>query len=208
MHPLAPMAKVFEWAPSTIALVAALLGIGFGFFLEKAGFGSAKTLAGQWYGYNFAVLRVMFTAIVVAMLGLFGLSALGVVDFELVYVNDTFLLPQLVGGLIFGFGFVIGQYCPGTAIVACATGKYDAMTFLGGFFVGVALFALGFPLLERFYGMSSMGRVTLPEYFHLSAGWVVLGVVLMALGAFAFTHFLDRKLGNGPPAAKAADPAP
>jgi len=196
MHPLAPVSKIFEWGPSSVALTAAALGIGFGFFLEKAGFGSAKTLAGQWYGYNFAVLRVMFTAIVVAMLGLFGLSALGVVDFDLVYINDTFLLPQLVGGLIFGFGFVIGQYCPGTAIVACATGKYDGMVFLGGFFIGVALFAFGFPLIEHLYGMTSLGRVTLPDYFHISAGVVVIAVVVMAIGAFAFTHFLDRKLGN------------
>ncbi len=146
MDALAPVSKVQEWAPSTVALVALLLGGGFGFFLEKAGFGNARTLAGQWYGYNFAVLRVMFTAIVVAMLGLFGLTAAGVVDFSQVYVNETYLWPQLVGGLIFGFGFVIGQYCPGTAVVACATGKLDAMAFLGGFFAGIVGFTLAFPM--------------------------------------------------------------
>lgn len=196
MDALAPVSKIQEWAPSTVTLAALALGGGFGFFLEKAGFGNARTLAGQWYGYNFAVLRVMFTAIVVAMLGLFGLSAAGVVDFAQVYVNETYLWPQLVGGLIFGFGFVIGQYCPGTAVVACATGKIDAMAFLGGFFVGIVGFVFAFPGFARFYDSGSMGRALLPEALHLPLGVVVLAVVAMALGAFAFTHYLDKRLGN------------
>jgi len=213
MEPIAPLAKVFGWSPSATAVAAVLLGVGFGFFLEKAGFGNAKTLAGQWYGYNFAVLRVMFTAILVAMLGLFGLSSIGVVDFDQVYVNETFLWPQLVGGLIFGFGFVIGQYCPGTAIVACATGKYDAMAFLGGFFAGIVGFMFAFPLFQKFYNVSGMGRVLLPDALHVPAGFVVLGVVVIALGAFAFTHFLDRKRrrstegdGSHPPLVEQSSP--
>jgi uncharacterized membrane protein YedE/YeeE len=197
MEPIAPFSKVFDWSQPAVAATAVLLGVGFGFFLEKAGFGNAKTLAGQWYGYNFAVLRVMFTAIVVAMVGLFGLHYAGLLDLGQVYVNETFLWPQLVGGLIFGFGFVIGEYCPGTAIVACATGKYDAMAFMGGFFGGLVLFFFGFPLVEGFYSVSSMGRVLLPETLHLPGGVVVFLVVLMAMGAFALTHFLDRRFGNG-----------
>lgn len=198
MEPIAPLSKVFEWSPSATVAAAVLLGIGFGFFLEKAGFGNAKTLAGQWYGYNFAVLRVMFTAILVAMVGLFGLRYLGVVDFNQVYVNETFLWPQLVGGVIFGFGFVIGQYCPGTAIVACATGKYDAMAFMGGFFAGIVGFMFAFPLFSRFYNTGNMGRVLLPDALHIPAGFVVLAVVVIALGAFALTHVLDKKLHNQP----------
>jgi len=197
MEPLAPLSKVMDWSAPTVAVVAMLLGVGFGVALEQAGFGNAKTLAGQWYGYNFAVLRVMFTAIVVAALGLFGLWYVGVVDLSQVYVNETFLWPQLVGGLIFGFGFVIGQYCPGTAVVACATGKFDAMAFMAGFFAGVVVFAFAFPLVEGFYNSGSMGRLLLPDALGVPAGVVVLGVVVMALGAFALTHVLDRKLGNG-----------
>lgn len=112
MEPIAPISKIAEWGPSGLIAAAGVLGIGFGFVLERAGFGNAKTLAGQWYGSNFAVLRVMFTAILVAMIGLFGLTFLGVVDFSQVYVNETFIWPQLVGGLIFGVGFAVGQYCP------------------------------------------------------------------------------------------------
>jgi uncharacterized protein len=198
MEPFAPIAKIFEWGPSATVLAAVLLGVGFGFFLEKAGFGNARTLAGQWYGYNFAVLRVMFPAIVVAMLGLFGLYYLGLVDLSLVFINETFLWPQLVGGLVFGFGFAIGQYCPGTAIVACSTGKLDALAYLGGFFAGLVLFFVSFPAVERFYNSGARGRVLLSDVIPLPAGVIALAVVIMALGAFAFTHYLDRRIGNRP----------
>ena len=197
MDPLAPIARIAGWGPVALAAAAATLGLGFGFSLERAGFGNARTLAGQWYGYNFAVLRVMFTAIVVAMVGLFGLHYAGVLDLSLLAINETFLWPQLVGGLIFGVGFVVGQYCPGTALVACATGKLDAMVFMLGFGAGSAGFFFAYPALERFYLSSAMGRVLLPDVLHLPAGVGVLLVVLMALGAFALTHFLDRKLGKG-----------
>ncbi|MBI4820432.1 MAG: YeeE/YedE family protein [Deltaproteobacteria bacterium] len=196
MEPIAPLSKIFEWGPGTTVIASVLLGVGFGFFLEKAGFGNAKTLAGQWYGYDFAVLRVMFTAIVVAMTGLFGLSALGVVDLAQVYVNETYLWPQIIGGLIFGFGFVVGEYCPGTAIVGCSTGKIDAMIYLGGFFVGLVGFFFAFPLLSSFYESSSLGRVLLPDYFGIPAGFVVFAVVIIALGAFGLTHFIERRLSR------------
>ncbi|MHB8872420.1 MAG: YeeE/YedE thiosulfate transporter family protein [Myxococcaceae bacterium] len=196
MEAIAPFSKLFGWSPSAVVAAAVFLGVGFGFVLEKAGFGNARILAGQWYGYNFAVLRVMFTAIVVAMVGLFGLHYAGILDLGQVYVNETFLWPQLVGGLVFGFGFVIGQYCPGTALVACATGKLDGMAYIGGFLAGLVLFFFAYPLLEGLYLASSMGRVLLPDVLRLPAGVVVLLVVLMALGAFALTRVLDRRFGN------------
>ncbi len=196
MEPLAPVTKVFELGANAEAVLAMLLGFGFGFMLEKGGFGSSKVLAGQWYGYNFAVLRVMFTAIITSMVGLFGLRYLGVVNFELVYVNETFLWPQIVGGFIFGIGFVIGQFCPGTALAACATGKIDAMVFTAGFWIGIVAFSFSFPLFSRFYDSSSMGRMLVSDWLHLPAGVVVFLVVLIALGAFALTHFLDKKLAK------------
>lgn len=196
MNAIAPLAKVMEWGSSAEVLAAVLLGFGFGFFLEKGGFGNSRVLAGQWYGYNFAVLRVMFTAVVTAMLGLFGLYYAGVVNLELVHINETFLWPQIVGGVIFGFGFVIGQFCPGTAFVGAVTGKIDAMVYVAGFLGGAILFGFGFPLFARFYESSKMGRVFLFDWLHVPAGIVVFAVVLMAVGAFTLTHWIDRKLGN------------
>ena len=194
MDPIAPIAKIAEWGSTPTIVLAALIGVAFGFVLERAGFGNARTLAGQWYGYNFAVLRVMFTAMAVAMLGLFGLQAIGFIDVGKVQLNETFLGPQIVGGLIFGVGFGIGQYCPGTAVVACSTGRVDALSYLVGFFVGVLAFFFTFPAFAGFYESGGMGRVTLPEALGLPLGVVVVGVVVLALGAFALTHFVDGRM--------------
>jgi hypothetical protein len=205
MEPIAPISKLAEWGSTPTIAMAALLGVGFGFVLERGGFGSARTLAGQWYGYNFAVLRVMFTAIVVAMLGLFGLHAVGFLDLGKVQLNETFLGPQIVGGLLFGVGFGVGQYCPGTAVVGCATGRVDALSYLVGFFVGVLAFFMAFPALAGFYESGSMGRVMLPQTLGLPVGAVVLAVVVMALGAFAVTHVIDRRMANRKPAQAAKE---
>ena len=88
---------------------AVLAGFGFGFVLERAGFGSSRKLAAQFYFTDLTVFKVMFTAIVTAMLGVYWLSVFGFMDLSLVYLTPTFLAPQMVGGLILGAGFVVGQ---------------------------------------------------------------------------------------------------
>ncbi len=92
---------------------AAALGLGilFGFFLERGGLGNPKKLVGLFYLKDFTVLQVLFTAIVVASIGLVvGLGALGVVDLGQIAVPPTYLWPQILGGLILGAGFVVGGY--------------------------------------------------------------------------------------------------
>src|SRR5512139_1709715 len=111
MEMSAPFFKYGLFGDETSLLVAFVLGIGFGFFLERAGFGSARKLVGQFYLYDMAVFKVMFSAIVTAMLGVTYLGWMGVLDLELVYLTPTYLLPQVVGGLLLGVGFVIGGYC-------------------------------------------------------------------------------------------------
>lgn len=91
-------------------LVALSFGFAFGFILEQAGFGNSRKLAGQFYLRDMTVLKVMFTAIVVAMVLVFLSSALQLLDFERVWVNPTHLWPQLLGGLLLGAGFLIGGY--------------------------------------------------------------------------------------------------
>lgn len=168
------------------ALVLALLiGVGFGFWLERAGFGSARTLTGIFYFRDFAVFQVMFTAMVTAVLGLELLGAAGIVDVTTIHRPETFLGPQAVGGLVFGVGFVVGGWCPGTAFVGMASGKLDALVFLGGAMLGSLAFAAAYPAVEGFMTAGSCGIVTLPESFGVSEGVVVLGVVAMAVGGFA-----------------------
>lgn len=181
-------------------VIAFIIGIGFGFALERGGFGNARILAAQFYFYNMRVLKVMFTAIVTAMLGLFYLTWIGWLDLSLVYLTDTYVLPQIIGGLLLGIGFVIGGYCPGTSVVSAATGRYDGMVYLLGMFFGIFVFGEIFPLIEEFYNSTPMGKVTLPEFLGLSHGIVVFLVVMMALAAFAAAEWsekvMTKKLGR------------
>jgi len=175
-------------------ILAVLTGFGFGFVLERAGFGSAKKLSAQFYLSDMTVLKVMFTAIVTAMLGLTLLRAGGWLDFDALWVNPTFLLPQVVGGLIFGVGFVIGGYCPGTSIVAAMSGRIDGLVFLLGIGAGI----LGFSgVYGRIAGFAQRGgaRVLLTDWLHLPYGVVALGVAVMALGMFVGAEYLEKRFG-------------
>jgi uncharacterized membrane protein YedE/YeeE len=162
-----------------------LTGVGFGFALEQAGFGNSRNLAAQFYLKDMRVLKVMFTAILTAMLLLFWSGAVGLVDVGRVFVNPTYLWPGILGGLIFGFGFVIGGYCPGTALVSVSTLKLDGLFFVLGLGAGMVAFGETIPWYQTFFDTSGFyGDLTLMQVFGLPTGVVVLGVVLMALGMF------------------------
>ena len=94
-------------------IVYALIGFAFGYVLEISGFGDSRKLAAQFYFKEMTVLKVMFGAIITAMVLIFLTSGLGLLDFNLVYVNPTYLWPGIVGGLIMGVGFIVGGFCPG-----------------------------------------------------------------------------------------------
>ena len=164
--------------------LAVALGFFFGFFLERAGFSSARKLTAQFYFRDFAVLKVMFTAIVVAMLGIAYLALVGWLDMSQVFVPPTFIWPQIVGGLLLGAGFIVGGYCPGTSVAAAAVGKLDALLFILGIFIGIFLFGAGFPHFSQFNDSGARGALTLPMWLDVNAGIVVLAIVLVALGAF------------------------
>ena len=165
----------------TLSLV---LGFLFGFFLERAGFSSALKLTAQFYFKDFAVLKVMFTAIVTAMLGLAWFAALGWLDLSQVYIPPSFIWPQIAGGLLLGAGFIVGGYCPVTSVAAAAVGKIDALFFIAGIFAGIFLFGAGVPHFAAFNVSGSLGPLTLPMLFNVNTGAVVFLVVLVAVGAF------------------------
>ncbi len=190
---MAPFYKFGFFGEQTSFVLALLIGISFGFWLERAGFGYSRKLALQFYFKDMTVLKVMFTAIVVAMLGLVYLSLFGYMDLSRVYINPTYLGGQLVGGLILGVGFVIGGYCPGTSVVGAVTGKIDGMVFILGALFGMFIFGEAFPLFEKLYYAIPMGDVTLPEYFELPIGVVAFIVVLMAVGMFLGGEWLEKK---------------
>ena len=123
-------------------LTAIAIGFGFGFVLERAGFGNARKLAGQFYLNDMTVFKVMFTAILVAMVGLYGLASLGMVDMSMVWINPTFIPAQAVGGFLLGIGFIMSGLCPGTSVVSMVSGRIDGWVTFVGIFLGISLFAL------------------------------------------------------------------
>lgn len=183
-------------------LTAIVLGFLFGFSLERGGFGNARKLAAQFYLYDMAVFKVMFTAIIVAMVGLFTLANLGWVDLDMLYINPTFMWAQVVGGFLLGIGFLMSGLCPGTSVVSSASGRWDGfMAFLGITF-GALVFMLAVqwvPGLEALYHAGSMGTVLLSDVLHVSPLVVALAVVVMAalgfIGAEKVEHIFQRKYG-------------
>lgn len=157
-------------------IVALIIGVAFGFTLERAGLGSAPKLAGMFYFADFTVMKVMFTAIVVAMTGAFWLGRLGAIDLANVFVPETFLLPQLLGGAIFGAGFLIAGLCPGTSCVAAASGRGDGVAVMAGMFAGILGAGLAF---SNLYATTASGASTLPQLLHVSYG-IVAGIVIVA----------------------------
>jgi uncharacterized protein len=190
----APFFKFGLFGDNLSLVVAFLIGIGFGFFLERAGFGSAKKLTAQFYFTDLSVFKVMFSAIVTAMVGLFYLSWMGMVDLSLVYLTPTFLVPQIVGGLILGVGFVVGGYCPGTSCVGFATGRSDAGVYLLGIIAGIFVFGEAYPLLKDFYLSTPMGQVTIPSLLNIPYGVIMFLVVLMAIGGFAGATWVEKRM--------------
>ncbi|GAB4515396.1 MAG: hypothetical protein OHK0046_18850 [Anaerolineae bacterium] len=180
--------------PSYIVYV--IIGFAFGYVLEISGFGQSTKLAAQFYFKEMTVLKVMFTAIIVAMVGIFLATALGLLDYNLIWVNPTYLWPGIVGGLIMGVGFIIGGFCPGTSLVSAATGKLDGIFFVLGVFFGIFMFGETVSLFEDFWNSSYMGRFTLMDLFNLDTGVIVVGVVIMALVAFLLAEQAEKHLGG------------
>src|SRR6266511_1536447 len=182
--------------PWTYVLFA-LIGFAFGFTLEMSGFGDSRKLAAQFYFTEMTVLKVMFTAIVVTLVLLFGAVGLGILDFGQVWVNPTYLASGIFGGLIMGVGFIVGGFCPTTSLASASTGKIDGMFFVGGGFVGAFLFSETEQYFTNWYNNAGyFGRLTLDQVFGLPMGVVVLLIVLMALFMFWGAEQLERIFGK------------
>jgi len=185
---------VFSEAPEWLNLLTGfLIGAGFGFSLEQAGFSSSRKLAGMFYGYDTTVVKVFFTAAIVALTGSLLLNFFGLIDLSMVYVNPYFIGASIVGGGIMGAGFIMGGFCPGTGLCALAIGKIDAFVFLLGGLVGAILFAELFPYLEPLYNGYAMGPLKVNEWLGITPGLFTLILILIALLMFWMAEKAETK---------------
>ena len=188
-----PLTETGVLGPAGALWMAPPLGVAFGFLLERAGLAHAPRLAGQFYLTDFTVFKVLFTALVTAMLGAFWLNRLGLLDIGLVYLPETFVLAQALGGVLFGAGFLLSGLCPGTSCVAAASGRVDGLAVVGGILVGVFVFNLAFDLISPVYSAMPLGRITLAQLTGVSSGVVVSALTGVALGGFILLGRIRRK---------------
>ena len=187
------MLEAFSYTASL--WVAVGIGFLFGFVLERAGFGDARNLTAIFYFRDMRVLRVMFSAIVTCLVGLIVMKWLGLFDYSLLLqysLLPTYLWPQIIGGLMFGVGFAVGGYCPGTAAVGVVSGKLDAVIYLLGMIFGIWVFAAGFPIWGALYESGALGRITLWQIFGLHSSVMAAIIVIMALAAFWLAGLAEK----------------
>ncbi|MBU0587525.1 MAG: YeeE/YedE family protein [Gammaproteobacteria bacterium] len=179
---------------ATGPLVGLLLGFGFGFVLERAGFGSGCKLTAQFRLTDWSVFKVMFTAIVFAAVGIYVLELAGWVDAASVYVPIPYLWAVVAGGALIGAGFAVGGYCPGTSAVGMMTGRIDALVFLVGILIGTFAFASMFPLFDP---LTTAGELTtgdrLPEFLGVPEWMVLTVLVAAAVGVFVLGGWFERR---------------
>lgn len=176
-----------------------ICGFLFGYVLENAGFGSPCKLTGQFRLTDWSVLKVMFTAIVVAGFGIWGLQAAGLMSVDAVFVPSALLVASAVGGALVGAGFSVGGYCPGTSVVGLFSGRLDALVFIVGLLMGTFVFA-GFygPAIEA---LMAAGEVEAGDTFAAAFGIPAIAMLaMMAAAVVAVFYFGTRfeRRASGP----------
>jgi len=190
------MMAPFEYSNAIGLGLAVVFGFFFGLSLERGGLADPHKLTGVFYFRDFTVPKVMFTAILVAGTGLYLAADLGILDMGRVWIVPTYFWPQLAGGALFGIGFVVSGYCPGTAVAGLASGRLDALVTLIGVCAGSLLFAVMYPVLESFYLSSDQGPVTLPKIMGANH-WVVLAALaFLAGGMFIALELFEKRKGR------------
>ena len=179
-QPLSPAA-----APQLIGGV--LFGLAFGFLLQKGGVGKFNVLIGQLLLQDFTVAKVMLSAIVVGMIGVFTLHHFGRVNLDL---KPTRIGANVIGGLLFGAGFALLGYCPGTAAAALGQGSWDALFGMAGLVAGSWVFAEISGWSKRTVETwGDFGKVMLPDLLHVPRRAFVIG---LAVALIAILLVLER----------------
>jgi len=164
--------------------VALVLGFFFGYLVENSGFANAKNFTAAFYGENWRVYKILFSAILTAMILTFLAFYLGFLDISLVQLSTVYLGAQIVGGIILGAGVVIGGYCPGTDVAAAMTRKKDAWVFMVGAFVGIVLYAEVYPFISRFVLAWNLGKMTLSDLLNVPYGVAAQIVIIVTVVSF------------------------
>jgi rhodanese-related sulfurtransferase/uncharacterized membrane protein YedE/YeeE len=176
------------------AVTAIPIGIAFGVILERAGLGDPRVIAGQLLGRDFTVVRVMFGAIVTAMLGVVWAGSAGWIDPSSIAMPPTDVPAQALGAVIFGGGFALAALCPGTACVAAASGRRDGLAAVGGMFVGTALTPVAWPVVGAAVADAPREGATLVADTGIPLGVVVILLTAAAVLAMIVGRLMEQRI--------------
>ncbi len=172
-------------------ILGLITGVLFGFLLQKGRVLRFDAQVGAMRLQDFTILKFMLSAILVGMIGLQILRGMGILEFSHKPMNVG---AVGLGGLLFGAGWAVMGYCPGTSVGAMAEGRWHAAFAVLGMLVGAALYAEAYPWLkETVMAWKDFGKIGLPEALHLPA-WLLIAVLSAAyVGAFVLFERLDRR---------------
>jgi len=193
---MGPISSYFLFPEWLDLLVAFFIGTGFGFALEQAGFSSSRKLAGMFYGYDTTVIKVFFTAAIVALVGSQFLNFFGLLNLKQVYVNEFYTGAAIIGGVIMGAGFIMGGFCPGTGLCALSIGKIDALVFAAGGLTGAFLFAETYPAIQNLANGNYKGPVKINESLGMSPGLFTLLLIIAAALMFWVAEIAEKKFAR------------
>lgn len=189
--PLIPLEQIPEAWNNVIAL---LIGMGFGFVLESSGFSSSRKIMGTFFGYDFVVLKVFFTAAITAMSGIIYFDYMGWMDASLLYINPYYVNSAILGGLIMGLGFSLGGFCPGTSFTGVAIGKIDALFFTIGLFLGILIFSEMYTLFEGIFNDANKGGAFIYDLIGMKQTVFAALLIFAAVGMFVGATWVEKRV--------------
>jgi uncharacterized protein len=178
-----------------VAGTALASGILFGYVLEQAGFGSPCKLRAQVRLTDWSVFKVMFTAILVAAVGILLLQVNDTFGSSGFYIPTTFVGATAAGGALIGAGFAVGGYCPGTSVVGTMSGRIDGLVFALGMLLGIWGFSAVYDAdwIQAILHAGKLAEKTLPQLLGVSPWIIVLLMGLLALGGFVLGSRFERR---------------
>ena len=148
-----------------------MIGIAFGAILQLGGASSYKKIMGSLLLKDMDIIKLILMAIAV---GTVGIYALDLVDMANMSIKPTYVVGITIAGLIFGVGFAVAGYCPGTCVVAAGEGKTDAIVTILGGLTGALLYSLAYPMLGGLIELTNYGEVTVPSAFGIDGIWIAI----------------------------------
>ncbi|NOX68242.1 MAG: YeeE/YedE family protein [Gammaproteobacteria bacterium] len=154
-----------------LLILGLILGMAFGAILQLGGASSYHKIIGTLLLKDMAIIKLILTGIAVATVGIY---ALDLVDMANMSIKPTYIVGIAVAGLIFGVGFAVAGYCPGTCVVAAAEGKTDAVVTIVGGLAGVLIYSLVYPAMKGLISITNYGEVTVPSALGITGLWIAV----------------------------------